>query len=408
MIGLILAGSNPLSAQYLTPRIQLVACSPDGRYIAYSYNDDIWVRETAGGTPRNMTSSLNDLCELPVFTPDGSEVMFSRNIFREGEFPPKAPVMISTEAVNIETGQVRTILENGYLACYSRDKRYLVHIHYNSENYSNSEFTVFDMQKGEKKWSRKIFDTSAKAPYFYFMSSDFNQDNSHFVTTMYMNSKYCFFKVAVEDATPELMDLGGLYDTFDMPKYSPDGTKILYLRSIWGGANTVREVAVTDLQSGKTEKIGDTNHYNMGMGAWSQDGKKVFYIRYDTDVSTVYLYNLETKEQTFVLSEKNLVRTTAAELNPQTFALYDNFPNPFNPSTSIEFTLEKDGQTRIEIFSATGQKIRTLLSENMKRGRHSVIWDGRDDRGVAVSSGIYISRLHQGNRVAYDRMTLIR
>jgi len=88
--------------------------------------------------------------------------------------------------------------------------------------------------------------------------------------------------------------------------------------------------------------------------------------------------------------------------------LKPSYPNPFNASTTISFTLPTTGFTSLIIYNITGQKIRELVAENMTAGIHSVIWDGRDESGTAVSSGIYISRLLSGELVTHKRMLLMK
>ena len=93
---------------------------------------------------------------------------------------------------------------------------------------------------------------------------------------------------------------------------------------------------------------------------------------------------------------------------PETVSLGGNYPNPFNPATTIEFSLPETGFTTLTIYSITGQKVRELAGEQFARGVHTVIWDGRDDRGGSVSSGVYICRLKMVDQVAAKRMLLLR
>ena len=84
---------------------------------------------------------------------------------------------------------------------------------------------------------------------------------------------------------------------------------------------------------------------------------------------------------------------------PSASALLQNYPNPFNPSTIIPFRLG-DGAMRtvqLEIFNLLGQRIRTLVDAPMRPGAYEIAWDGRDRRGRAAASGIYIYRLSIGN-----------
>jgi len=96
------------------------------------------------------------------------------------------------------------------------------------------------------------------------------------------------------------------------------------------------------------------------------------------------------------------------ETSPAQFALLVNYPNPFNPSTTISFTLPSPSRAELDVYSITGQRIRTLVSGIQSSGKHSILWDGRDDSGKAVSSGVYLSRLVMGKKVAVGRMLLLK
>ncbi len=93
---------------------------------------------------------------------------------------------------------------------------------------------------------------------------------------------------------------------------------------------------------------------------------------------------------------------------PSVFAITGNYPNPFNPSTSIEFILPERGEAALTLFDSTGRKVRTLHSGALSPGAHTVRWDGRDDRGIPVSSGAYIVRLDSGGRSVSHRMLLVK
>jgi hypothetical protein len=74
---------------------------------------------------------------------------------------------------------------------------------------------------------------------------------------------------------------------------------------------------------------------------------------------------------------------------PREFALYQNFPNPFNPSTTIRFDMPVDGVVTAVIYDLLGQRIRILLDDKREAGSHSISWNGRDEGGIEVSSGVY-------------------
>jgi ligand-binding sensor domain-containing protein len=85
-----------------------------------------------------------------------------------------------------------------------------------------------------------------------------------------------------------------------------------------------------------------------------------------------------------------------------------NYPNPFNPLTTIRFYLNQKAMTDLVIYSVSGQKIRTLVSGEMSAGMHSVLWNSRDDHGQPVSSGVYLYRLESGGKAETRKMLLMR
>ena len=90
--------------------------------------------------------------------------------------------------------------------------------------------------------------------------------------------------------------------------------------------------------------------------------------------------------------------------------LLSNFPNPFNPSTTIRFEVEGSRFVNIEVFNIRGQRVRTLLDGSLEfgAGRHSVEWDGTDDGGRSVGSGVYLYRMTAGEYSATKRMVLMK
>jgi hypothetical protein len=85
---------------------------------------------------------------------------------------------------------------------------------------------------------------------------------------------------------------------------------------------------------------------------------------------------------------------------------FHNFPNPFNPATTVSYDLKRGGRVRLDVFSVTGRKIRALADRVEPAGTHRVDWDGRDDGGARVSSGVYFCRLTAGSENASVKMVL--
>ncbi len=90
------------------------------------------------------------------------------------------------------------------------------------------------------------------------------------------------------------------------------------------------------------------------------------------------------------------------------FILRQNYPNPFNPATAISYQLLAISQVDLLIYNLRGQKVRTLVQARQPAGRYEVKWDGRDDGGRPVPSGVYFYRLQAGGQAATRKMQLIR
>ncbi len=96
-------------------------------------------------------------------------------------------------------------------------------------------------------------------------------------------------------------------------------------------------------------------------------------------------------------------------INPNDFRLEQNFPNPFNPETTIEFFLAKRSSVNLKIYNSLGQEVRTLLErENRSVGSHRITWNSRNNAGEKVPSGVYFYRLFVGKYVATKQMVLTK
>ena len=93
---------------------------------------------------------------------------------------------------------------------------------------------------------------------------------------------------------------------------------------------------------------------------------------------------------------------------PFTFKLYPNFPNPFNPETRIRFEIPNREHVKMIVYDIRGYKVRTLANGTFDAGFHTLNWDGRNDQGTLVSSGVYVYRIKAGEHMDYKKMTLVR
>lgn len=90
------------------------------------------------------------------------------------------------------------------------------------------------------------------------------------------------------------------------------------------------------------------------------------------------------------------------------FELSKNFPNPFNPTTTITYRLLRDTDVDLSVFNLMGQKVRTLVNGRVAGGNHVVVWDGKNDEGRVVSTGVYLYRLQSGRQSVTRKMMLLK
>jgi hypothetical protein len=93
---------------------------------------------------------------------------------------------------------------------------------------------------------------------------------------------------------------------------------------------------------------------------------------------------------------------------PVEYALEQNYPNPFNPETNIEFSLPKEQDVSVSVFNLLGQQVRTLVNSRMAAGNHTVRWDGKNDNGANVPSGIYFYKMYTPEFSKTNKMVMVR
>ncbi len=93
---------------------------------------------------------------------------------------------------------------------------------------------------------------------------------------------------------------------------------------------------------------------------------------------------------------------------PSEFMLYSNYPNPFNPSTQISYSLPEEGYVILEIYNIRGKRIKTLTNQRMEAGNHTITWDGTDNTGSLTSSGLYFCRMNTESYQKTIRMLFLK
>jgi hypothetical protein len=93
---------------------------------------------------------------------------------------------------------------------------------------------------------------------------------------------------------------------------------------------------------------------------------------------------------------------------PESFNLSQNFPNPFNPITEIQYSIPVDSKVVLNVYDISGRLVKTLISNYQSAGYHSVKWDGSNESGIMSSSGIYFYRMTTGEYTEMRKMILLK
>ncbi|MFH1842332.1 MAG: FlgD immunoglobulin-like domain containing protein, partial [bacterium] len=110
----------------------------------------------------------------------------------------------------------------------------------------------------------------------------------------------------------------------------------------------------------------------------------------------------------YIFSNDLLVPSTIDALLPERPVLQQNFPNPFNPQTTITFSLPAPAPVRLSVYSVAGKRVATLLDEIREPGSHEVVWNGQNDRGRSLPSGSYFYRLETDGEFVTRGMVLLK
>ena len=156
-------------------------------------------------------------------------------------------------------------------------------------------------------------------------------------------------------------------------------------------------VFLYDLENNPTGELEPFDHFNLnseyrGISFFSQGENDYFFCEQLECIST-YSYILE---------------TSAEDELPKPELTISNYPNPFNPETKIVFNLPEEGNVKLEIYNIKGQKIITLLDCYMSPGRSEMIWNGKDDNGKPVGSGVYFYKLQTPSKSYVRKCMLLK
>jgi len=401
--------------------------SPDGKWIVFTDSNfknapgfgpyGIWMVSKNGGLPillydnynteylddrRYSIPGMRPLC----FTPDGSEVTFRKmtvdetkgsEVYEEyGRITVDNPYPV-IYSVNITTKEVRTIVEGAYSGCWSPDGSSFIFIR-------DDEIGIADGKTGKERIVLEITNEQVVQP---------DTPVNEFLVSRYRG--LYSVSLPLDTCTLELfmvMEISNNthYLSF-VTVFSPDHEWILYKQS---QIQSQEELRAFNAYSGESETLVQNSMgqylFKDEIGwwgkAWAQDGSAFCFEMFQLN-SLINDYTTDLYLYDFALESRR--PSSADPEEPASFGLLANYPNPFNLSTTIVFSENATERVDLSVYNIAGQRIRGLFSDTaLTPGIHRVFWDGHDDYGRPVSSGVYILYLRGKTSAASGRMMLVK
>ena len=404
--------------------------SPDGRRIVFVSNRDgnqeVYVMNADGSNPVNLTNhSFTDTS--PSFSPDGTRIVFSSS--------RNTPGAVQTHTMDADGSNVVHLIEHSQWHGFPRwspDGRQIAFSSTRDANFSELyvmdpdgtnivRFTHHPAWDGFPVWSpdgRKIAILSTRENW-----------------EIYVLDLYPVDRLALDDDRSVVYNGRTALRVEAAPGGDGESWKVLYraaerldlagyttLRfAFHPGDTAARENADLAVALGKTRiDLLDPSLIGGGIDPDRREWQVVdlpltlFAVEAPID-GVAFAGNLA---GTFYLDDVRLLtaveiqRKTAVEdeksSTPATFALDQNYPNPFNSGTVIHFELPEAGETELAVYNLVGQRVASLMDGSREAGQYTLRWDGRDDRGQSVASGVYLYRLRAGDQVQTRKLLMLR
>jgi len=397
-------GYNSLKELQMYP-----AWSPDGQWIAFSTDlqfSSVWIMPSGGGDPRPVHIEVMEydgyylnsgLLQIIGFTPDSREVLFSTNIIdekrgtevtldiRDSGFGYSISGVIPViKAVDIYTGEVRIVADESDYACYSNDGRYLAYIDNDIRYFSDKESAplynhviLLDTETGTETDLGEHRD-----PFF------FTPDDSSLIGTERITGAGTYRIISIPLDGGEAVPVAEK-EFENWPYVSPDGRFVIYEYP-----QNSAKVFLYDIETGETSCIMRGMDAAVRMVCWSPDRSKIGYVLAG-ETDTIFVTDID---------EYNFAGPIEVEkAEPVSFGLKENYPNPFNPITTIPFTLGAESHVSLTVYDVTGRKVDTLVDSVLPAGLHEAAWDASD-----FASGVYIYRLKGFGFEKAGKMTLVK
>ncbi len=236
------------------------------------------------------------------------------------------------------------------------------------------------------------------------------------------------FLIKTDNMGNELFYVG--FEPFSFPKFiHTDEDEFIFTadEKIYKVDSDGNEIWEIDILFHSTSIISDENYYvitgyyagNPYVLKIDENGNQIWLANYNTNTND-YIYDIiNTNDEGFALTGRSDDHMYIMKLSSEGISstddsmivnnfVYTNFPNPFNLATTISFSIPEQSKVNLIVYNIKGQKIKTLVHNEFSKGNHSVIWDGKDNLGKSVSSGIYFYQLVTEKKTITKKMILIK
>lgn len=211
-------------------------------------------------------------------------------------------------------------------------------------------------------------------------------------------------KAIVSDGTDSVQTTWNMmWTSVQLASFSAESESFNGVHLVWETRLERENVGFNILRG--VSKTGSFQQLNSSPLPSTETGKYKFI---DTEVvaGRTYFYKLEDIDLSGNRTQHEPISVTVAQ--PKEFQLAQNYPNPFNPTTRIRYQLPANAEVRLSIFNLLGQEIKTLVRKEQKAGFYTVQWDGTNNDGVSVASGIYLYRIVAGKYHQVKRMVFLK
>ena len=185
----------------------------------------------------------------------------------------------------------------------------------------------------------------------------------------------------------------------------------LYETRVDGEPALIKGNSYIDKNSEQGERERELMYFRVQVSTFDQTTQDTSIVIPDLGSDGEYLVTITAMYQTGSASAGyyiDYVQANGPEDASLVTELKGNYPNPFNPTTNIEFSLKKSDRVELVIYNIAGQKVKTLVSGEMKADTHRITWNGTDDRGNTVSSGIYFYKLQTTEYTKTRKMLMLK